>query len=318
MQSFLLEERDIFGYELTRGGIVGPLAQGAPIIVSCGMGVDSVAMLVELRRLNIRPDAIITAMVGKPPYGNEHGRFYRYLPILSSWLAENDFPPITEVRYTLTRKAKHFHYVSLAGNCLSNRTLPSISFRRNHSCSVKYKGKKIDQWVRMTYGDRPCYRLVGYDCTEGHRNQRFARTNGRQTARPDDYYIYPLQYLGHDRERCHQIIASAGMPDPGKSSCFFCASMKPDELDSLSPVELWIIVIIEAHASPRLTAIRGLWGHQGSMTDYIKVKRLLPPDLIDEVWAKWSAEERPPELSGDSVADHVLFEEAKKYAARFV
>ena len=61
--------------ELENGRVCGPLPIGAPIIVSNGVGVDSVALLIELRRRDIRPDAIVTALVGRDGYGNEHGRF---------------------------------------------------------------------------------------------------------------------------------------------------------------------------------------------------------------------------------------------------
>ena len=105
----------------------------APIIVSNGVGVDSVALLVELHRLNVVPDAIVTALVGRDGYGNEHRRFYTYLPILEAWLAEVGFPPIQYVWYEMKRPAKHFPYWSLAGNCLANRTLPSIEPRRGYS-----------------------------------------------------------------------------------------------------------------------------------------------------------------------------------------
>jgi hypothetical protein len=87
-----LFERNIF---LENGRIDGPLPPHSPIIVSNGIGVDSVAMLVELRRLNIIPDAIVTALVGREWFGNEHGRFYAYLPILETWLAEAAFPPFS-------------------------------------------------------------------------------------------------------------------------------------------------------------------------------------------------------------------------------
>ena len=33
---------------------------------------------------------------------------------------------------------------------------------------------------------------------------------------------YPLLDLGMDRTACQQVIADAGLPVPGKSSCFFC------------------------------------------------------------------------------------------------
>jgi hypothetical protein len=132
---------------MENGRLHGSLPPDAPIIVSNGVGVDSVALLIELRRLNVFPDAIVTALVGREWCGNEHRRFYDYLPVLERWLAEADFPPSTHVWYEMKRQPKHFTYWNLAGNCLANRTLPSISFRRNHSCSLKYKVVEIDRWV---------------------------------------------------------------------------------------------------------------------------------------------------------------------------
>jgi hypothetical protein len=98
----------------------------------------------------------VTALVGRGWFGNEHRRFYDSSPILEQWLAQVDyFPAITYVWYEMKRPAKHFPYWSLAGNCLSNRILPSISFRHIHSCSLKYKGQEIDRWVKARYGEQP-------------------------------------------------------------------------------------------------------------------------------------------------------------------
>lgn len=93
--------------------------------------------------------------------------------------------------------------------------------------------------------------------------------------------------------------------------------MKAHELHQLPPVSLWMIVIIEAHASVKLTTINGLWGHNESMTSYIVNERLLPSDTVAEVWQKWSAIDRPSELADnpDAVADEVLFSEARRLAA---
>lgn len=299
------------------GRICGPLADDAPIIVSNGVGVDSVAMLVELRRLNIVPDAIVTALVGQDGFGNEHRRFYEYLPVLEQWLADVGFLAITYVWYEMQRPARHFAYWSLAGNCLANRTLPSISFRRNHSCSLKFKGAEIDRWVTAQYGQRPCYRLVGYDLSEGHRAARFSIKTKCDGPRARDVYVYPLQLLGLDRAGCEAVIAAAGLPSPGLSACVFCAAMHPEEIDTLHAEELWLIVILEAHAQINLKKIRGLWGHGERMTEYILRRRLLPPDLVAEVWAKWSAPERPSELrdNPEAVADLVLFAEVRRLAA---
>jgi hypothetical protein len=303
---------------LTDGRLHGPLPAGSPVIVSNGVGVDSIAMLIELRRLNIIPDAVVTALVGQGAYGNEHGRFYDYLPILENWLAAAAFPAPAYVWYEMKRTPRYFLYRSLAGNCLANRTLPSISFRRNHSCSLKYKGAEIDRWVTDRYGDTPCYRLIGYDLGEQYRATRFAAKPARVGPRRHDHFLYPLQLWGLTRPDCAAIIAAAGLPSPGLSSCFFCAAMRPEEVDALTAAELWVIVILEAHAQIKLKTIRGLWGHGERMTEYIVRRGLLPAALVAEVWAKWSAEERPPELRDNPTADAdaVLFSEAAALAGR--
>ncbi len=303
--------------ELENGRLRGPLSPDAPIIVSNGVGVDSVALLIELRRRDIRPDAIVTALVGRDGYGNEHGRFYDYLPILEAWLAEAGFPPITYVWYEMQRPAKHFAYRSLAGNCLANRTLPSISFRRNHSCSLKYKGAEIDRWVTRHYGENPCYRLVGYDLSEAHRVARFSTKTKAGGPRARDVFVYPLRLWGLDRAGCEQVIAAAGLPSPGLSACVFCAAMHPEELDELHPEELWLIVILEAHAQINLKQIRGLWGHGERMTEYIVRRGLLPAALVAVVWDKWVAAERPSELRDNpqAAAEEVLFAEISRLAA---
>jgi hypothetical protein len=205
----------------------------------------------------------------------------------------------------------------LAGNCLANRTLPSISFRRHHSCSLKFKGAEIDRWVTAQYGDTPCYRLVGYDLSEGARAARFSVKPKRTGPRARDHFLYPLQQLGLDRAGCEAIIAAAGLPSPGLSACVFCAAMKPEELDELDAESLWLIVILEAHAQINLKKIRGLWGHGERMTEYILRHGLLPVPLVAEVWTKWAARERPPELGDnpEANADAVLFTEVRRLAA---
>jgi hypothetical protein len=302
--------------QFDHGRIQGPLLEDAPVIVSNGVGVNSVAMLVLLRRLGIRPNAIVTALVGRGRFGNEHRRFYDYLPILDKWLAAAGFPAPAFVWYEMKRPAKHFAYASLAGNCLANRTLPSISFRRNHSCSLKYKGAEIDRCVTEQYGDRACYRLVGYDAGENRRGVRFCEQTNPKGPRARDLFVHPLQLMGLDRQACVELIRAAGLPLPGKSSCVFCASMQPEEIEELEPEELWLIVILEAHAQINLKKINGLWGHQGRMTDYILRRRLLPPDLVRAVWFKWLARERPPELrdNPEANADEVLVAEVERLA----
>jgi hypothetical protein len=62
--------------QFNHGRIQGPLPEGAPVIVSNGVGVNSMALLLLLHRLGITPDAVVTALVGRGRFGNEHRRFY--------------------------------------------------------------------------------------------------------------------------------------------------------------------------------------------------------------------------------------------------
>ncbi|MCG3207178.1 MAG: hypothetical protein FOGNACKC_00778 [Anaerolineae bacterium] len=265
---------------LENGAIVGPLPAGSPLVVSYGIGTDSTALIVELQRRGIRPDAILFSNPG-----NEKVITYEYIAVMDSWLATVDFPPLTIVRYQ-PQKFKWNPYRTLAGNCISNRTLPSLAFGYK-SCSLKWKGAVLDKEVTHQFGGQPVYRAVGYDCSPKDM-RRFATASGKANKeRPDDVFIYPLQVWGYDRRDCERIIDEAGLPQPGKSSCHFCPAMKPEEVDELPLEQLVGIVVIEANASPNLETVAGLW-RKSRITDYIRERGLLPGDVIDRLWAKWS------------------------------
>lgn len=56
----------------------------------------------------------------------------------------------------------------------------------------------------------------------------------RQTEADKKYEKhYPLYEWGWTREECVHVIERAGLPRPGKSSCFFCPSMKKKEIQAL-------------------------------------------------------------------------------------
>jgi hypothetical protein len=62
---------------------------------------------------------------------------------------------------------------------------------------------------------------------------------------------FPLQDWGWDRARCIQEILKEGLPEPSKSSCYFCTAMKPWEVDELPVEKLKRIVILEARTKER-------------------------------------------------------------------
>ena len=81
----------------------------------------------------------------------------------------------------------------------------------------------------------------------------------------------PLMEWGWSRKDCIQAIRDAGLPLPGKSSCFFCPSMKRWEIRTLYhryPDLLRRALAIEDAAMPNLTSVRGL-GRNWAWRDFI-------------------------------------------------
>jgi hypothetical protein len=213
-------------------------AEGSPFVVAYGMGVDSTAMLIGLRNEGIRPDAILFADTGA-----EKRATYAYLPIMNDWLRSVGFPEVTVVRYETTSRSSADPrtgepYQDLEGQCLATRQFPSIAFRQNHSCSIKWKqvpqdrylkafGPCVDAWDRGL----PVIKAIGYDCGEKRGSYADSASEGRYV------FAYSLRWWGWDREGCQAAIAAEGLPVPPKSSCFFCPAMKAWELEELAETD---------------------------------------------------------------------------------
>lgn len=251
-----------------------------PLCVAYGMGVDSTAMLVGMWRRGLRPDLITFADTG-----GEKPETYAYLPVINAWLRSVGFPEVTVVRY----EGKHGRYATLEENCLANHTLPSLAFG-GKACSLKFKAAPQNAFRARWAPAREAWRrggkvtvAIGYDAgpTDGRRSKL------RETRRYA--YRYFLREWGWDRARCESEIRSVGLPVPVKSACFFCPSMKPDELAALvddHPDLADRIVAMEGGAAPKLKKIQGLWrngckgtrgavARPGAMTAFIEARRRL-------------------------------------------
>lgn len=252
-----------------------------PLVIACGLGVDSVAMLVGLHARGIRPDLILFADTG-----NEWPDTYAYLPVLQAWLARVGFPPVVVVKKVVTR-FKNSPYTTLEGNCISNRTLPSISFGLK-ACSQKWKRDPQDKYVNGWQPARDCWaagrrviKAIGYDAGPKDSKRSWSLTDDKKYR-----YWYPLREWGWAREECQRQIAAAGLPVPKKSACWFCLATQPEELDDLCrryPELARRIVVMEANAAGRLTTTEGLWRtstkkRPGRMTDWIAKNH---PQVLD-------------------------------------
>jgi hypothetical protein len=133
--------------------------KGWPLTVACGIGVDSVAILVGLVQLHkahprggFKPEMITFADTG-----GEHPETYAYLGVLNRFLAKNGFPLVTVVAWSTEMlpasrkdKAGWGTGLTLEITSLNSHTIPSIS-TGGHNCSDKYKIQPQSSYLKWFY-----------------------------------------------------------------------------------------------------------------------------------------------------------------------
>lgn len=230
-------------------------------VIAYGAGTNSTAMLVGLYERGGRPDLSLFADTG-----GERPETYRYLEIVNEWCRSVGFPEIITVK-KVTRDG---NILTLEQNCLNEKMLPSIAYGFK-SCSLKYKVAPQDKYCNSVPELQEIWKsggkvikLIGYDAGE----ERRAKIHS-----DDKYeYQYPLIEWDWGRDECIAAIERAGLPQPGKSACFFCPSSKPNEILELKrnhPDLLARALAMEANAKENLTHIKGL-GRNWSWTEMIE------------------------------------------------
>lgn len=241
----------------------------SPVVVSWGAGIDSTAMLLNLKRLGEKPDLVVFADTGA-----EKAATMAYLPVMEEWLEMVEFPALTVVR----RKGcdgKHGFYQTLEEECFTKRMFPSLAYHRNHSCATKWKVEPTERFIKgwlparlaWSYG-MPVVQLIGFE-NEKH---EIARCNRLPES---EHYSYrmPLIEWGWSRARCiveiendpllNEIATRHGVPVlPPKSACYFCPATKPEELVQLGRTEPALLnkaLELEHLVAPKLRALGGLW-----------------------------------------------------------
>lgn len=180
---------------------------------------------------------------------------------MNDWLLRHDMPQITVVKNV----DRHGNRLSLEAECLRSHTLPSIAYGYKR-CSQKHKISPQEKFCnnhplcREEWAQgKKVVRFIGYDAGEIKRYERSRKYN-----LTDKKYLnrYPLIEEWHwNREDCIRAIQEAGLPQPGKSSCFFCPSMKQAEIEDLKlqyPELFQRAIAIEENALPYLNKVKGL------------------------------------------------------------
>lgn len=235
--------------------------RGSPLVVSCGGGVNSTAMLILMYTHNMRPDAILFADTG-----GEKPHTYQFLKsVLAPYLRLIEFPQITIVH------GQDGPETTLEADCLRKMTLPSLAYGFR-SCSDKWKRRPQRKWLRTWQPaldawacKLPATFCIGYDHDETHRKPLENTRNF--------HYRYPLRDAKMGREACIELIKKRNLPVPDKSSCFFCpATRKTDilRLHQCNPGLINRALLIEkyAFASGNAKMPRGL-GRHWSWTDLV-------------------------------------------------
>ena len=90
----------------------------------------------------------------------------------------------------------------------------------NRNCTVSYKIKPIAKWIKQNAPN--CTLGKGISTDEPHRATPSRESDGYTSA-------YPLIELGISRFDCLIIAKDAGLPQPPKSSCWFCPFKTTDQ-----------------------------------------------------------------------------------------
>jgi len=185
------------------------------VYANYGGGTNSTAMLIECAKRGEQIDEILFADTG-----GEKPHTYEYLKTFSAWLETNGMPAIQVVK-----NEKAWAKGGLEQFCLDHKSLPSIAYGFK-SCSLKYKSRPIEEYLKGKYPDREWQNLMGIDAGETHR-ARYGEDDKKNTR-------YPLIEWDLDRDACVEIIKAEGLCLPGKSACFFCPSMRANDVKQLA------------------------------------------------------------------------------------
>lgn len=191
--------------------------------VSYGGGVQSTALLVLAAQGVIDFDVFLMADVGAD---SEHPDTIRYVAEVAKPYAAAHGIELRELQRVPVKGKFAGQVETLWGRLMhpESRSLP-IPVRMSNgapgtrSCTADFKIRVIAKELKRLGAtkEEPAIVALGISVDEIERAKP-----GIDPQSPIQQRVYPLLDLGLHRSDCVKIILEAGLPQPGKSACFFC------------------------------------------------------------------------------------------------
>lgn len=190
--------------------------------ISYGGGVQSTAMIILAVQGHIDADVALFANVGDD---SEHPATLEYVRnVMVPWAAGHGFPihELQRIRRDGTTETLWQGLVKDSRRIPIPVRMADTGAPGNRTCTADWKMKVITRWLKANgaTADDPAIIHIGISTDEIQRAGRARNAQFEQRS-------YPLLNLGLSRNDCRNVIAAAGLPIPGKSSCFFCPFHRP-------------------------------------------------------------------------------------------
>lgn len=188
-------------------------------VFSCGGGVQSTACLVLAAQDKIPYRTFVFANVGDQA---ESPDTIRYIAeVLKPFAAQHGIAWVDVQR--LRRDGTAVDLYDELHRPIRSIDIPvrmSNGAPGNRNCTVEFKIKPIAKWIKANAPN--CTLGKGISTDEPHRATPSRESDGYTSA-------YPLIELGISRSDCLRIVREAGLPQPPKSSCWFCPYKTTDQ-----------------------------------------------------------------------------------------
>src|ERR1019366_1277139 len=251
---FMRKERHVVGDQATTTGSID--SQSDPIkpvlrVFSYGGGTQSTAALVLAAQGKIDFSTFVYSNVGEKSEPDTLA-YVRSIavPYATRWGID-----VQEIRRTSRDGSDSIElYDRVMSDHFKGVQLPmrlsSGAPARRH-CTVDYKIRVLAKWQREHGASAANPAIVGLGISWDEIQRMRKSTDDATTI------VYPLIDLRLTRQDCEGIIRDAGLPQPGKSSCFYCPFKTQAEWQRMRherPDRFAEALVMEAHMDAKMVA----------------------------------------------------------------